>query len=247
MARFLAACLLATLATLLAWSSAGAQDPFPPIEAPFRPAVVVSPRQVVEARRPPSRNVMIVMDVSGSMSEDKRQGGSPGERRLEQAIGAVDMIVGHGTDDAAISAYAFSDHHYRWAWRPEEPCSGCALPPDWACMPNPEALESMRAWAAGFGGDGGTQPAGVLSAALSEPVMDMTIFFVTDGEFQPEPVIAALAAGQARRVAAGYGEATVIAFGIGTGAETRAHMKTIGSTWQGGFWVNDASGVSGPW
>lgn len=244
--RFLAACLLAIL--VMAVSAADAQDPFPPaFEPEGRPPVIVSPRQIVAAKSLPSRNIMIVMDVSGSMSEDKQQGGSPGERRLEQAIGAIDMIVGHGTDDAAIAAIAFSDHPYRWEWKPERPCAGCAMPADWACMPDPEALESMRAWASGFCGDGGTYPARALSVALSEPVRDMTIFFVTDGEFQPEPMIAALATGQDRRLAEGYGRATVVAFGIGSGAESRGHMASIGRTWEGGFWINDASGVSGPW
>ncbi len=151
--------------------------------------LALSPGQVQEAPAP--RDIVVVVDVSGSMSGEK----------MEQARQALHQLLGTLSERDRFRLISFSN-------RVESHRS------DWTGVTR-STVEDARAWVNRLAASGGTNIAGALDETFrigSEEGRLHLVIFITDGlptvgETDPDRIAA--------RVEASRGEARIFAFGVG--------------------------------
>lgn len=169
---------------------------------PHRPAgedgyvlLSLTPPPPTEAAEP--RDVVVVVDVSGSMAG----------RKMEQARSAVQGLLAGLNSDDRFRLVAFSNGVHR-------------LDTEWRAA-DPRSLDDARRWVGDLRADGGTNIDGALEAAFEvDPGRDRlpVVVFLTDGlptvgEQDPDRITAAA---EGRR-----GRYRVFAFGVGHDVDTR--------------------------
>lgn len=215
-------------------------DPTPviehgPEERSVPPPPRVTPVPIVEptADFRMTRRVIFVVDVSGSM-----------RGKLQDAIDSVLMIASAPTDDFRVAVIAFSGSHTRWEGIPEciphgelDACSERCILSGWAAMP--DGYRSLLDWLGGLRASGNTSPAAPLDEALREPEEELTIVFVTDGQFAENevPPGPAIQRAQEWRTEHGFPRAAVMVWGVGNKAWDVNALQRIAEGGGGGFWV----------
>jgi hypothetical protein len=186
-------------------------------------------RAVVKCDGRLTKRVILVIDVSGSMKS---------ENRIGRAIQVVKHVMGQPVDDLEVAVVTFSSKWERWPGIPE-PEADPPVPYGWARLPSAKALENAQHWVA-TRDSGGTEPDDALRTAIKESRDDVSVVFITDGDFSGDSCVAAFREGQQARKDSGRAEAPVLVYGVGSGAENQEHLATIGKEGGCGFWVDKA-------
>lgn len=237
---FLAVLLLCSAPTL-------AQDNTPP--------VYPAPTSVWErdAQYPPNRNILFLIDSSGSMND----------RKIGDAINFAMQVAEAPIDDFNITLVTFGSRVARWAGTKDvdERTGAQVGHRGWAAMPSSNNLQAARNWISNNLDDGSTyvipgiEHASRANSGLYDGILhdvelpaitlkELTIIIITDGEFS-EPlirVVRAIAAAQSMRQKR---ELPSINFGlIGIDVKTKAKnnvttinakMKTLSKTFGLGY------------
>ena len=199
----------------------GAEEPVTPFEDDSIRAVVKC-----EGGRLTKR-VILVLDVSGSMRA---------ENRIGRAIQVLKHVMRQPVDDLEVAVITFSSNMERWVGVPE-PKADPPVPYGWARLPSATALRAAEMWVA-TRVSSGTEPNDALKAAIKEARDEVSIVFITDGDFAGDSCVEAFREAQKVRKAAGRAEAPVLVYGVGTGADKRDCLATIGKEGGIGFWVD---------
>jgi len=127
---------------------------------------------LAKATKRPGRRLLLLVDISGSMS-------CKGRNPFNRAMRVFKMLTQRPIDEALFAVLAFNTHPYRWAWTPAKG----KKPRRWVELPNAHATKAAAKWLnyrSNFPGSTNLAPS--LWLALSEPVKDLTICIVTDGQ-----------------------------------------------------------------
>ena len=191
--------------------------------------VVMDLKELVKGAGPLSKRIFFVIDVSGSMI---------GDGKIKRAIQFVRGIWQTPVDEFEIAVAVFNDKATRWqgiacAKDDSKPC-----PKGWAKMPSKEAVDAAQAFLNQFPGDGNTYPLTALEIALSEDRSDLSIVFVTDGDYtgSTQDVLDKIKRLQEAREKKGLGKALICVFGVGE-AEKQKNLHIIGKDYAGGFYM----------
>jgi len=180
-----------------------------------------------------TKRVMLVIDVSGSMKS---------ENRIGRAMQVVKHVMGQPVDDLEVAVVTFSSKWERWEGV-REPKADPPVPYGWARLPSATALSLAQAFVA-TRDSSGTAPNEALKAAIKEARDEVSIVFITDGDFDGPSCVEAFRDGQKARKDAGRGAAPVLVYGVGTGAPKCDHLATIGKEGGVGFWVDKERAAS---
>jgi hypothetical protein len=180
-----------------------------------------------------TRRVFLVLDVSGSMRTDNR---------ISRVVQVLKHVMGQPVDDLEVAVIAFSSGFERWLGVPE-PDAKPPVPVGWARLPSAIALESAQVWVS-TRISAGTEPNSALKAAITEARDEVSVVFVTDGDFGGDSCVAAFREAQKTRKTAGRAEAPTLVYGVGDEAAQYEHLKTIGREGGIGFWVDKAKAQS---
>jgi len=239
--------VLLLVALLLVVGAAHGQDKPAP-----RPRVF--PEQIMKAARGfrVTDRVLFVIDVSGSMDNDK----------LREGIDSALLILRSPVDDFRVAAIAFTSTYSRWRGDPycvsrnsqrssrhgvqglarkgplltRRPCSKNCVPYGWASIPR--SYKKALAWLESLSGAGTTDPTAALEAALKTATRWLTVVLITDGEFNPSRPLKAIKAGQAWRKQKKLMPAPIMVWGVGSNARYSESLKKIAKLGRGGFWVH---------
>jgi len=147
-----------------------------------------------QARQPPGRNILFLIDSSGSMEG----------REVSDAINFAMQIAGAPVDDFHIALVTFGSNAARWAGTEDTDESGNPVGhPGFSAMPSSENLEDAREWIESNLDGGSTFVSkGLRHAILSTSgtndsilthlgipatsLNDITIVLITDGEFSED-------------------------------------------------------------
>lgn len=188
-----------------------------------------SVRAVVKGEGHLTQRIILVLDVSGSMRN---------ENRIGRVLQVVRHVMEQPADDLEVAVITFSSWQERWPGIPE-PEAKPPVPFGWARLPSATALASAQTWVA-TRRTAGTEPNDALRAAITEAREKTSVVFVTDGDFDGASCVEAFRKAQKDRQASGLGEAPVLVYGVGTGADKHEHLATIGKEGGVGFWVDKA-------
>ena len=164
-----------------------------------------------------TRDVVLIVDVSGSMAWGNRFG---------KALDAVQRIAGASTDELNVCAYAFNDSAYQWSRNGK----------NWANLPDANAVRSLMSWLKSMETSGETNPSHALRRALRQP-RGVSLVVISDGGFDAEISGIVHERGQAKRVKRGDGRAPLLVLGVGAGAEREPALMRLAKEGRGGFWV----------
>lgn len=176
-----------------------------------------------------TQRVILVVDVSGSMKD---------EGRISRALQAVRHVMENPSDDFEVAIVTFSTKTERWPGVPE-PTATPPVPVGWARLPSMIALTEGEAFVSSREAQG-TLPVPALIQAITEPRDNVSVVFVTDGDFIGPDCVTALRKAQLIRGTQGRHPAPVLVYGVGSKADQMAHLATIGREGGGGFWVDRA-------
>lgn len=170
---------------------------------------------VLPPTQPITKNIILLVDVSGSMSHSGRPG---------RALSAVSQMTRQPIDEAAVLCMAWANHV-------TTDVAG------WEKLPSEEGAARMEGWiSAQQGGNGDTFLAPALKAALARPEKDLTIIIITDGELHndtTEGLLATLKAGQAAR--GEKGPATVGVWQVQNTKEPKPTLLALAKAGGGGM------------
>lgn len=172
---------------------------------------------LIPATERPGNRIMVVLDVSGSMSANGR---------IEQAIAMVKEITRQPVDDGFLSAIAFDIGASRY-------------PGGWVALPGEESVAEIENWLSSQLIGGGTRVCPALVKALSEPHKGLTVIIVSDGLFNEEgdaQIISCIESMQAKRVSAGLGKAVIGVLGVRHKEEVPS-LAAIAKNGRGGYYV----------
>lgn len=209
------------------------------------------PVEIVPARARLTNRVILVVDVSGSMTGDPE--------RISGAFDAVRLMTSMPGDDLEIAVIAFSDYHVRWPGIKERclhrkgvKCSPRwrCLPPGWARFPSLTARKAILRWLQGtqvraINGNG-TRAAPAMVSALAERRKNISVILVTDGEVEAGTTVKMLKLWQKNRIARGLGAAVFRTYGVGNFVKEATVMRELGKLGGGGFWAHTKK-LTGPW
>lgn len=203
----------------------------------------LAPLQVVPSRVRLRKRLIFVVDVSGSMANGDR---------FAQAIGSVLLILGYKSDEQEIAAITFCGKTTRWPGKPEclphkngTPCVERCVPTGWAQM-WPKTVKALVKWLQTRERSGVTEPAPALTSAILEPRSQLSVIFISDGEFNEATVLKAVKKAQKKRRKNGYRPAHIMVWGAGGAAKDQPALKKLAKLGLGGFWVHGEK-HSGPW
>lgn len=185
-------------------------------------------KEIVAAKDPLQKRVMLIVDVSGSMI-------SSHTNCVAEALGNVGMIVNQPVDEMDLALIVFNSNTRRWPGVPEP-----GTKKGWAKLPSVEAGNKARDFVQNAFEDSGTYFAPAFKLALEEQSSDFTIVVITDGTnaFESEATIVRVTAeAQTLREAAGL-EAIPIWI-IDTNSTKNEWAVTLAKTYGGGYWIND--------
>lgn len=174
-----------------------------------------------------TKRLIMVLDVSGSMKA---------ENKIGRLLQAAKLVMSNGSDDLEVAIFAFTSNYERWEGVPE-PNSNPPLPAGWARLPSAIATTQAQHWITSRA-SGDTSPDGALRAAIMEPRDDISVLFVSDGDFDGPSAVRTLRKAQQDRVASGRHEVPLMVYGVGAGVDQHAHMSALGAEGGVGFWVD---------
>ena len=192
-----------------------------------------SVRPVVSGGNRLTQKIILVLDVSGSMKN---------ENRIGRVLQLVRHVMEQPSDDLEVAVITFSSMTERWHGVPE-PEADPPVPYGWARLPSATALALAQSWVL-TRASSGTDPCPALKQAITEARKDVSVVFVTDGEFDGASCVKAYRDAQKERVEAGRHEVPLLVYGVGSGVEKLEHMATIGREGGVGFWVDKVSAKS---
>jgi len=175
--------------------------------------------------------IAFVVDASGSMDNSRRMG---------MALKFAQNIIGGGHDEMLVALLAFKSSHLRW---PGVKHDGIGKPPPkgWAHFPGVPQLESAQAWLNAVPVEGATNPNSAMSEALAEPIRDLTVILITDGDFNgprnAESFKQTVKDAQALREKNELGRAVIIIIGISASSKKQKHLTEVAKSEGGGFYV----------
>jgi len=199
-----------------------------------------------------TKRILLLVDASGSMNG-----------QIGPVINSVIQIAAQPVDEMELAVMTFRSPHdwkgscgqaghggqwmcggnvcswRRWSGfrRPNLPRGVEPAPRGWAKLPSQNAIDSAVAWVREIGSGGGTDPKLALQRALHEPLDDLSIVLVSDGQWTQAPVLVAVEAAQKWRVKNGFKRALIATFGIGTTAHGQDSMKELAEAGGGGFYA----------
>lgn len=185
-------------------------------------------REVVKPASPLSKRIHLVLDTSSSMTP-----------HVGATVAIVRAIVGQPIDEFEIAVTAFDSVDARWPGVPE-PNEPRPVPPGWARLPSATALTLAEGWLMTQAPKGGgTEPDAALKNALAEERSDLSIVYVTDGEYDSTSVMQVIREGQAKRKEKGLGPAVIAVYGIVVNVKSTfaEHLKVVATEGKGGMWV----------
>ncbi len=187
---------------------------------------------VVAGRQRPSKNLLLVVDTSGSMEGDA----------FSKALGVVEMIAKQPLDAGQVGVIGFTKTPDRWTVPKSMRGRGGK---GWASLPSSDVLRAALAWLKKRGAVGWTKVVPALTAALRDPQDPLTIVLVTDGDFweSREWVMSAWTQGQAARRKRGLRPALLMAVGVSSYSgtshlSTKSVMAQLGKAGRGGFYIS---------
>ena len=186
-------------------------------------------KEIVKAESSLSKRIFFVIDVSGSMT---------GEGKIGKGIQFVRSIWHSPVDEFEIAVAVFSDKSTRWEGFPSAKDDPKPAPKGWAKLPSKDAVDAAQKFLNQYPGAGNTYPMPALEMALKEERSDISIVFVTDGDYSDstQEVLDGIKKLQEEREKKGWGKAVIAIFGVGT-AETQKNLSEIGKDYKGGFYV----------
>jgi Mg-chelatase subunit ChlD len=108
-------------------------------------------------------------------------------------------------------------------------------------------MHLMHGWILSmFNPSGSTNAASALTMALDIRRNELSVVFVSDGEFSVPAAKKAVEDGQAKRRELGLSPATIMVWGAGSSAKSQESLKQVAKLGRGGFWVHGER-RSGPW
>ena len=178
---------------------------------------------VVEPPAPVSKNVLFVVDGSGSMEG----------ARFSEAVAFVCSTSRQPVDEMNIAVVKFGDDAVRWKGIPEE-----GVPEGWAALPSEEAPRKAEEFIKHAEVDENrTNPLAGLVLAFNDPAEDLTIILVSDCVFPndaPHSFLTQLLTWNAnRKTPARF---FVLGLGYPTG-EWVTQLKILVNRTQGGYWI----------
>ncbi len=173
--------------------------------------------KVIPPEQDLTRNVVVIVDTSGSMSG----------KRIGAAISAVGLLMKRPGESYQYKLVAFRDKVHVW-------------PQGWVEMPSPGSLEAAQRWLVSLGGEygaaGETFVTPAIRLALQEKRKDLSIVLISDGSFTfgADLVTLSFEVGQKLRRERKLGEAVLMCIGIG---RTHPHLEALGRMGKGGLYV----------
>lgn len=211
-----------------------------PDKLPEKPKDSLELKEIVKSQSPLTKRIFFIIDVSGSMSSD-------GE--LKRAVQFVKTIWQSPVDEFEIAIVVFNDGTSRWGGLPSAKDDLKPTPKGWAKMPSKDAADAAQKFLDKFPGAGNTYPTDALKIALNEDRSEMSIVFITDGEYSHPPedseVIQTIKELQENREKKNLGKAVISVFGVGA-AEKEKNLSVIGKDWLGGFYVEKKPPIPSP-
>lgn len=216
-------CLLTVLFPIIIY----AQDV--PDKLPPKSKESLNLKEIVKSKSPLSKRIFFIIDVSGSMSNT-----------IKKALKFVRTIWESPQDEFEIAIVVFNDNSTRWEGFPSPKEDLKPTPKGWAKMPSKDAMDAAQKFLDKFPGAGNTYPISALKIALGEARSELSIVFITDGDYSKPPdddeVIKTIKELQEEREKKGLGKAVISVFGVG-GAEREGNLTIIGKEWSGGFYI----------
>lgn len=188
-------------------------------------------KELVKAQSPLSKRIFLIVDVSGSMYPTDKIG---------KALKFVKTICQTPFDEFEIAIAVFNGKTTRWEGYPcakedPKPC-----PKGWTKFPSKDASDAAQAFLNKFPGSGTTDPLPAFEMALKEDRSDLSIVFITDGDYDHPPsdekYLSQIRDLQESRDKKSLGKAVISVFGVGT-AQKFKNLYTIGQEWLGGFYM----------
>ena len=186
-------------------------------------------KEIVKGQNSLSKRIFFIIDVSGSMK---------GDGKIGKAIKFVRTIWQSPVDEFEIAVAVFSDNSVRWEGFPSAKDDPHPAPKGWAKLPSKDAIDAAQKFLDGYPGDGSTYPTPALEMALKEDRSDLSIVFVTDGDYSgsTQGVLDDIKKLQDAREKKGLGKAVISVFGVGD-AEKQKNLSEIGKDYLGGFYI----------
>lgn len=186
-------------------------------------------KEIVKGQNTLSKRIFFIIDVSGSMK---------GDGKIGRALKFVRTIWQSPVDEFEIAVAVFNDNSVRWDGFPSGKEDPHPTPKGWAKLPSKDAIDAAQKFLDGYPGDGNTYPMPALEMALKEDRSDLSIVFVTDGDYSgpTQSVLDDIKKLQEDREKKGLGKAVISVFGVGD-AEKQKNLSEIGKDYLGGFYI----------
>lgn len=180
--------------------------------------ILLSIATVVPQEERFSKNIVVVVDVSGSMNTS-----------IEESIRSFREVSRQPVDEMNLSVVAFASETAFWDWRKL---------PDQRAVDDAEAWLEMARTRLGLN----TKPIQAFERALALDKEELSVVLVSDGEFwspPPNVIVAAIKRFQKEREAAGKRSAVICC--IGVDAREKESLAAIAKLGKGGYfrWVKN--------
>lgn len=188
-------------------------------------SILITPIQECQMVGQHTKNVVFVIDTSGSMVDD-----------MHRAWSAWSQISEQPTDDMKAWVIAFKDCAYRFAYQDKTGKIRYDLE-----LPNAQLLGKASGWINALGSGGDTEFTPALEVALSIKHKDLTVVVISDFVFYSEctdKIVKRREELQEARVDAGYGRAKIACLGVGAQLSLTTLKKIVDQG--GGFLVSEA-------
>jgi Mg-chelatase subunit ChlD len=185
--------------------------------------------EVLQPKTNISKRILFIVDVSGSMYTDKK---------IRDGLAFVKQICEQPIDEFEMAIVAFGDRASRWEGYPCDKNDPKPCPKGWAKMPNKEAAEAAQKWLSKHPVNQGTNGIPALEEAFKEEQSDVSVVFVTDGDFNEhgQDIITTIEQKQKIRDTSGKGKFVFFVFGVDATGARREVLIQIARDSSGGYW-----------
>lgn len=187
---------------------------------------------VIPGAEPPTKNIMFVVDTSGSMVGQK----------VMDAINSTIEVASAPVDDLQIAIITFGTGVRRWpGTRDVNPDNGEIISRDgWSLMPSQPNLDAAYAWMlANTDGENSNANLAMQQAFIAcEDIDPVSILLVTDGILTVyDYLVGTIEEKQNRRVALGLRPVTLGFFGIDVPPRYEPRVRDLVGTYDGSAWT----------